>query len=142
MANLFFKQVSNFNRDIIGYTFPPKPTKLPSTVKELLLIQLREEIDELENSNTLTDEVDALIDLIYFAFGGLYKQGIEEDTFGALHTIVHNCNMTKVAGKKASRGYDGTAQDAVKPANFIPPERIICRFLNDEEFIKLNEDVT
>ena len=42
--------------------------------------------------------------------------------------------MTKVAGKKAARGYEGTAQDAVKPLNFMPPEKVICRFLNDEEF--------
>ena len=142
MANLFYSQVKKFQQDIIGYDVPKQSSKLPDDVKELTIVQLREEIQELQDSHTLTDEVDALIDLIYFAYGGLVKMGIPEDTFAALHTIVHNANMTKVAGKKATRDYEGTAVDAVKPTNFMPPEKVICRFLNDEEFINEYEVLT
>lgn len=134
ITNDYFKQVSEFNRTILGYTPPASVQLLPEEVKKLSLIQLREEVQELEDSKTATDEVDALLDLIYFAYGALYKMGITHHIFGAAHTIVHNANMTKAAGKKANRGYDGTAQDAVKPENFVPPETLISVLINDKDF--------
>lgn len=134
VKNTYFEQVSEFNKTIIGYEQPLKVEKLPADVKELSLIQLREEIDELEESTTATDEIDALLDLMYFANGALYKMGVTPPVFGAASTIVHEANMTKAAGKKASRGYSGSAVDAVKPADFVPPETLIAVLINDEEF--------
>jgi len=134
IKNTYFEQVSEFNRTVIGYEAPLKVTKLPADVKELSLIQLREEIDELEESTTATDEIDALLDLMYFANGALYKMGITPPIFGSAATIVHQANMTKAAGKKAARGYSGSAVDAVKPADFVPPEGLIAVLINDEEF--------
>ena len=134
IKNTFFEQVSAFNKNIIGYAAPVKVSLLPTDVKELTAIQLREEVDELMESTTPTDELDALIDLVYFAYGAMYKMGVTPPLFGAAATIVHNANMTKAAGKKASRGYDGTAVDAVKPADFIAPESLISVLINDQDF--------
>lgn len=133
--NKFFAQVSEFNKEVIGYSQPLAPEMLPSDVLDLSLIQLREEIDELEQARTVTEQVDALIDLLYFANGALYKIGLSELDYTYCSTAVHLANMTKAAGKKAARGYDGTAQDAVKPANFEGPERKIAARLGDIETI-------
>ena len=134
IKNTFFEQVAKFNKEVIEYEAPLSVQKLPEEVKRLSLIQLREEIDELEQATTATDEADAIIDLMYFANGALYKMGITPPMFGSATTIVHQANMTKAAGKKASRGYDGSAVDAVKPADFIPPETLLAVLFNDEEF--------
>lgn len=128
-SNKFFAQVSEFNKEVIGYEQPDTPEMLPADVLELSLIQLREEIDELENAGSVVEQVDAIIDLIYFANGALYKMGLSEWDFTYCSSAVHDANMTKAAGKKAARGYDGTAQDAVKPADFVGPEEKIAKRL-------------
>jgi len=140
IKNSFFEQVSGFNREIINYQQPQRVTELPHDVKELTLIQLREEIDELAEAKTATDELDALIDLIYFAYGAIYKMGVSAQVFNTATTIVHQSNMTKAAGKKANRGYDGTAVDAVKPANFIAPEELLSVLIHDTKFHQQREN--
>ena len=134
MHNRFFEQVSDFNRKVIGFEQPKEVTRIPEEVKKLTLIQLREEIQELEDSHTATDELDALIDLVYFAYGAMYKMGISPHVFGVAATMVHEANMTKAAGKKAARGYTGDAMDAVKPKDFIPPEGLLAVLISDKEF--------
>lgn len=134
IKNTFFEQVSGFNREVIGYVQPNDITSLPQDVKDLSLIQLREEVTELEEAKTATDELDALIDLIYFALGAIYKMGVSPQLFNTATTIVHQSNMTKSAGKKANRGYDGTAVDAVKPTDFISPEEILSVLIRDTKF--------
>lgn len=132
--NNFFEQVSNFNKNVIGYVQPTEVQPLPAEVKRLSLIQLAEEIEELRMSDTATDEADALIDLVYFAYGALYKMGICPYVFDTATTIVHDANMTKAAGKKAARGYDGSAVDAVKPVDFIPPEGLLAVLFKDADY--------
>lgn len=136
MKNQFFNQVSTFNSEVIGYASPVAIDLLPEDVKELSLIQLREEISEFETAQTKTEAIDAIIDLVYFAYGCLHKMGISEKQFSKIATLVHTANMTKAAGKKAAREYNGTAQDAVKPVDFVPPEIAISKFIKDSEFKK------
>lgn len=134
MQNRFFEQVSEFNKKVIEFEQPKHVTRIPEEVKKLTLIQLREEVKELEESMTATDEVDALIDLVYFAYGALYKMGLTPYVFGTAASLVHEANMTKAAGKKAARGYTGSAMDAVKPKDFVPPEGLIAVLIDDKEF--------
>lgn len=136
MKNQFFNQVSTFNKEVIGYQAPETIECIPKDVKDLSLIQLREEISEFEASTTRTEQIDAIVDLVYFAYGVLYKMGLTEKQFSKISTLVHTANMTKAAGKKANRGYEGTAQDAVKPVDFVPPEISIAKFIKDKEFKK------
>ncbi|MDR1689781.1 MAG: hypothetical protein LBS21_14415 [Clostridiales bacterium] len=52
-----------------------------------------EEIDEFIEAHTLTDQADAMIDLMYFALGTLVEMGVKPQK---LFDIVHEANMTKL----------------------------------------------
>jgi predicted HAD superfamily Cof-like phosphohydrolase len=52
-----------------------------------------EEIDEFIESDNITDQADAMIDLIYFALGTLVEMGVKPQK---LFDIVHEANMTKL----------------------------------------------
>ena len=98
----------------------------------LSLKQLNEEIHEFETAdeaNDLAGQVDAMLDLIYFALGILYKMGLSPLEINTLFTAVHNANMTKAIGKKKGREVEG-AVDAIRPADFIDPKIIIEGVIN------------
>jgi hypothetical protein len=77
-----------------------------------------EELTELEEAQTLEDEVDAIIDLIYFAAGRLYEMGVD----GArAFKVVHDCNMLKERGELAKRP-GSRGHDAIKPIGWKPPD--------------------
>lgn len=98
----------------------------------LSLKQLNEEIHEFETADEASDlvgQVDAMLDLVYFALGILYKMGLSPLEINTLFTAVHNANMTKAIGKKKGREVEG-AVDAVKPADFIDPKIIIEGVIN------------
>lgn len=54
---------------------------------------MREEVDEFLSSDTIIDQADAMIDLIYFALGTLVEMGVQPEK---LFDIVHRANMTKL----------------------------------------------
>ena len=113
-----------FNRDLLG--IPQRPIgPLPDAELEHLIKCLHEEfIVELRTAAMAQDvvaKVDSILDGIYFAIGGLYKMGLNPDQ-------IHEKNMEKKAGTVARRAVEG-AVDAVKPADFIPPEIEIARIL-------------
>lgn len=129
-----FKDVVEFNQDIIKLT----PTEFLNQERvEWFKNTINEELSEFEKANddyiaakkcnadaeTLlgcqVDMMDAIIDLIYFAFGRLYEIGITEDDFDAMWNAVHESNMTKKRGNKG-RGSD---DDAIKPEGWQGPEQ-------------------
>lgn len=129
-----FKDVVEFNQDIIKLA----PTEFLSQERvEWFKNTINEELSEFEKANddyiaakkcnadaeTLlgcqVDMMDAIIDLIYFAFGRLYEIGITEDDFDAMWNAVHESNMTKKRGNKG-RGSD---DDAIKPEGWQGPEQ-------------------
>lgn len=134
MSN-FFEKVSEFNQAVIGYEAPVAPSLLPTNVLELTLIQLREEVGELEDAAKEGDVVacvDALLDLIYFANGALYKMGITPEQYDGCVTAIQTYNMRKKAGKKEGRGYEGDAVDAIKPGADVPrPEVVMKQILGE-----------
>ena len=82
---------------------------------------LQEELQEFEaacNEQDLEAQVDALIDLIYFALGTLVMLGIRPFLFKKLWKDVHRANMAKVRGT-TQRGH---AVDVCKPMGWIPPQ--------------------
>lgn len=128
----YFEKVAQFNREVIQYIQPEKVSFLPADVQELTLIQLREEIDEFAAAPTVTDAVDGLLDLVYFAYGALFKMGMTTEQFNACTDAIQKYNMRKVAGKKAERGYEGSAVDAIKPDASVPrPEVTMKAILGD-----------
>lgn len=129
-----FKDVVEFNQDIIKLA----PTEFLNQERvEWFKNTINEELSEFEKANgdyiaakkcnadaeTLlgcqVDMMDAIIDLIYFAFGRLYEIGITEDDFDAMWNAVHESNMTKKRGNKG-RGSD---DDAIKPEGWQGPEQ-------------------
>lgn len=98
------------------------PLSLPEF--EITVKALNEEVQEFIQASKDSDyigQIDALIDLQYFAMGALYKLGLTADQINRCCYAVHDANMTKKLGIKASRG-DGSAADAIKPEGWEAPE--------------------
>lgn len=136
MSKSMAQLVAEFNEKILR--IPPKwennePVTGLSDVDFILSTkQLNEEISEFEYADeqgNLPGQVDALLDLIYFALGILYKMGLSPLEINTLFAAVHYANMTKSAGKKKGREVEG-AIDAVKPVDFKDPKNVIEGVIN------------
>lgn len=123
--SLQFVQVSEFNRAVLNFP-KPKEISLMSVDDSIMLgVALEEEAEEHFLARTIDDKVgcvDALIDSIYFAMGGLYKMGVTEEQFEKCFSLVHQANMTKKKGVKESRKISGDPADAIKPKGWVSPE--------------------
>lgn len=99
---------------------PEIPTLLE---RERVLIRsewMREEIFEFEGANDLAGQIDAMVDLLYYAIGTLVELGVEPDSF---FKIVHEANMKKVDKESSiKRDNDGKV---LKPDNWKDPTIII-----------------
>jgi predicted HAD superfamily Cof-like phosphohydrolase len=97
---------------------------------------LKEEAGELVDAHAtvftpnaqVVNAVDALMDSIYFAIGGLHKIGLSPHQMHECFAAVHLANMTKKKGIIERRG-DGSAPDAVKPEGWKSPEERIAEIL-------------
>lgn len=136
MSKSMAQLVAEFNEQILR--LPPKwdnnepVTGLSDADLQLSHKQLLEEICEWEDADlddNLPGQVDAMLDLIYFALGILYKMGLSPLEINTLFEAVHNANMTKSTGKKKGREVEG-ATDAVKPVDFKDPKNIIEGVIN------------
>ncbi len=124
-------EIVYFNREVLGVT-RDKPALLTDEETRWLRRALLEEVDEFVEAHAaeqLPMAVDGLIDLIYFAVGGLYRLGLNEDQIRECFLAVHNANLTKKRGVKATRPQDGSVADAVKPEGFVDPVTVIERIL-------------
>jgi len=89
-----------------------------------------EEINEFINATKNEDiyeQVDALIDLIYFALGTLVEIGVPPE---GIFKIVQNANMSKLweDGKPRFRESDGKV---IKPSNWEDPHNKIAEAINE-----------
>jgi predicted HAD superfamily Cof-like phosphohydrolase len=138
----FADNVVDFNQKVLKIDQRPIGL-LPDAEQKITLKCLREEIDELEEAIQKGDIIgciDALIDLKYFATGGMYKMGLMADTIDQCEEAVHSANMEKKLGVNARRG-DGSAADAVKPETWVPPEERISEILDLQDVrTEENED--
>lgn len=118
---MMIKDVYTFNREIIGTVQPEKPTNLERERLLFALTAMYEELNEFTvacNSNNVSDALDAIIDLIYFAIGRAYELGITEAQFRQYWSLVQQKNMQKKRGTKNR----GTDQDAAKPERWTSPD--------------------
>ena len=78
---------------------------------------LKEEVQELEDSTTREDDVDALIDILVVTIGALHSIGV--DVEGAWNEV-HNSNMAKI---DAGTGVVLRREDGkiLKPEGWKPP---------------------
>ena len=128
--NSFAHQVADFNQQVLGIAQRPMDM-LADAEYDITVKCLHEEIGEFTEAHQSGDyikSVDALVDLMYFATGALYKMGLTPDKINAIQSAVHQANMEKKLGVVAKRG-DGSAADAVKPEGWISPEARIEEIL-------------
>jgi len=124
-----FKEVEEFNKTIIGIDRPLR-YRIDSTEIDFFKGLLQEEIKEFSDAWTEEDfvgQVDALIDLIYFAAGGLVRLGVPSDKSEAIFAVVHSKNMSKKKGVKDRETTGDT--DAIKPEGWVAPEALISEIL-------------
>lgn len=116
-----FEKVKEFHKT---FNHPIKETPEMLCIDRLStrIIWMRSELEELEESNTLIEQVDALVDLMYFAIGTLVEMGVKPEN---LFNIVHDANMKKCwkDGKPRFRG-DGKV---IKPAGWVPPDKELLK---------------
>lgn len=128
-----FKKVREFNANVLGVS-QRQTGEMNDNEMKLSLVQLREEINELEeafNSKDFVQQVDAIVDLQYYTFGILMKMGVSVEQYEAIFNCVHSANMNKKAGVNKKRGDHG-AMDAEKPEGWVNPEELIARILSGQ----------
>lgn len=126
MDNWIVKLIFQFNREVIKVPAVPKVKALDGDEHDWMVYVLREEAQELEDTVDPVHQVDALVDSIIFAFGGLYRMGLSEMQASAVVSAVMQANFAKKAGQLArSNGIP----DAVKPEGWVPPEQTIAAIL-------------
>ena len=109
--------VRRFAEEVRGVDVPLEPTMLTNDRKARGVDHLYEEFEEYREADTLWEEADALVDLVYVSLGRLVEMGI---TPGPAFDAVHEANMNKMPGRNAKRPKDG--YDAVKPLGWEPPD--------------------
>lgn len=103
---------------VFGHPVATTPTQLSKERAQIRASFMQEELDEFLAAETKEDQYDALIDLMYFAFGTLVEMGIRPDRG---FEIVNEANMTKLFpdGKPRFREGDGKI---LKPEGWEAPE--------------------
>jgi len=130
-SETFVQDVIAFNRDLLGLA-PRVPSMMPVEESTHLTMALQEELQEFNDAvidGDVVGAVDAIIDLLYFGIGGLWKLGLSHNQMVRCMQAVHTANMLKRKGKVEKR-HTGAA-DAVKPENWVPPEELIRQILVD-----------
>ena len=94
---------------------------------------LREELDELVEALDNDDRVamfDALLDLVYVAYGTALFAGINPAQWAAGMHAVHTANMAKVRVESATDSKRGSAFDVRKPNDWVGPEARLKEILS------------
>lgn len=116
-----FKRTADFNSMVCGVGRPGDPVMLDGERRGWFITAAKEELEELAQATTVVDQVDALLDLIYFAAGRLHEMGLTPSVSAACFETIHHANMHKQRGSLAkrpgSKGYD-----AIKPPGWCPPD--------------------
>tara|TARA_Y100000296_G_scaffold52994_1_gene60686 strand:+ start:47 stop:565 length:519 start_codon:yes stop_codon:yes gene_type:complete len=95
------------------------PRPLDPDEKNFRAVCLREEVNEYVSAENLEDELDALVDLVYFALGTCYRHGFD---FSAAWERVHAANMAKERAETKSDSKRDFDLDVVKPAGWVAPD--------------------
>jgi predicted HAD superfamily Cof-like phosphohydrolase len=85
MCNPIFL-VKDFQEKVLGIPFPRRPQVFSKKQVDETAEKLIEEVHEFLHSSTVADRADALVDLVYFALGGLHQMGVPtEIVFQKVH---------------------------------------------------------
>jgi len=102
-----YEMVAEFQRKF-GFEYSYEPRYIGVEEKYQKYDHMLEELNEFKNADTIEDQFDALIDLVYVALGTAYRMGLPfEEGF----RLVHEANMEKVRGVT----HRGHTADVAKP---------------------------
>lgn len=93
----------------------------PATLKSFLEFRIRflqEELDEMREADNMEDVTDALIDLCVVAIGTM--DALDIDSHLAWQRV-HDANMSKTVGVKATRPNPLGLPDLIKPEGWTAP---------------------
>lgn len=113
-----FLQVRGFHQ-VMGQPAPSEPTLQPYAHARRRSEWIKDECDELTDpeKQTIVDQADAYLDIIYFGIGGLVEIGILPQS---LMDIVNEANLAKVwPDGTVHRREDGKI---IKPPGWVAPE--------------------
>lgn len=96
-------------------SLPNHPQKMTPEGVAFIRKMVNDEMDELEQAQTVTEQADALVDAIYYICDFAVRNGVNLDP---LFEIVHAANMQKVVNGKVLRREDGKI---LKPAGWEDP---------------------
>ena len=125
-----YEKVKIFNEEIIGIK-DRKIGMIPNSEYTWLKNALDEEALELDAAfleNEIVLVIDALVDTVYFALGGLARLGLPTDAVEEIFDAVHMANMAKECGRKV-RDIESD-HDAIKPKDWQSPEEDIRNILS------------
>jgi len=118
--------VETFNNEVLKLELDKREIGIQDEAEYTLsVIQLKEEIEEFieaHENRSVIGCVDAMIDLVYFAYGVMLKHGLSAEQINQCFSHVHDANMEKKLGVKATRVVDGAPADAIKPEGWVAPE--------------------
>ena len=129
----FIDEVAEFNAKVLNVQDREKSLLNEAELKYAAKA-IKEELAEFEQAHEQQDfisAVDAVTDLIYFAYGFLFRMGLTAAEARRVGSIVHGCNMAKKLGHVAKRCDDGSVADAVKPEGWTGPEELIAEALSN-----------
>jgi predicted HAD superfamily Cof-like phosphohydrolase len=114
-------QVETFHK-AFGHPVADVPTAMGLNRRVQRYGYLTEECEEWREAETLEDQVDACIDIIYFALGNLVELGIKQPQ--RILGIVQQANMAKLGkdGKPIIRESDNKI---MKPEGWVAPDEDI-----------------
>lgn len=125
---MLIDSVFKFNKEVVKIERQSVKALVANELQWLVGV-LKEEADELQDSSTVVDQVDALVDCAIFALGGLYRLGLNNGQARDCFLAVMDANFDKKSGQKSSRVFEGVS-DAVKPEGWVGPEKRIADILN------------
>ncbi|MCA1244925.1 hypothetical protein LC092_21000 [Stappia stellulata] len=119
----------------MGEPAPELPGSLDGERRKLRADWMREELSEFIGADVLVDQVDSIIDLIYFALGTLCEMGVPpHEAFNA----VHAANLRKLG--EDGRPLFSTRGRIKKPEGWLGPETEIGEYLDRLKFTSCDAD--
>jgi len=134
MLEMQLSNVRDFHMQVTGQPMADVPTMLVADRRDYAIKFLDEELTEFKDACTIADQADALIDMIYVAYGRLLEMGIQP---GPSFQLVHEANLKKVRGPTKRGG----VYDAAKPDGWQPPDWEDHLSLDKGQYIGLTREV-
>ena len=120
--NKSYKQVKEFHK---AFNHPVSDVVTPMSQERALVRAswMKEEILEFLVADNVVEQVDAMIDLLYFALGTLVEIGMPPK---GVFNLVHKANMSKLHNGVAKYGPDGKV---IKPEGWVAPDAAIKEYI-------------